>query len=132
MKKLESKIKSLECKLETEQEMVINQTIKKHNKPEKLKNMIDLHSLTKQEAMKVFTRWLNGVKTNLENQNNYRIRVKVITGKGNNSSKGPVIKPAIEDYLEQNDYDYEECSAGGAFKFWVVNDDYSDYDDYSD
>ena len=132
VKKLKSEIKDLECKFDTEQDKVIIKTMQKFNTPHRLKNTIDLHSLTKPEAMKAFTRWLNSVKADLENKHKYRIRVQVITGKGNNSINGPVLKPAIEDYLDDNDYDYEACPGGGAFTFWVVNHNYDYYSSYSD
>ena len=48
------------------------------------------------------------MKSEIEENNVYREKLTVITGKGKNSINGPVIKPMIQQYLIHNNYDYSE------------------------
>ena len=82
--------------------------------------MIDLHGLTKVEAIRVtktrLTMTLDGLKAGNINPNsgngNDHI-FKVITGAGKHSTKGAVLKPAIHSMLKDMNYEhYAELNNG--------------------
>ncbi|XP_063777109.1 NEDD4-binding protein 2 isoform X1 [Pseudophryne corroboree] len=67
-------------------------------------NILDLHGLHVDEAMKHFRKVLQD-KTEEIKQNGGKTYLLVITGRGNHSQGGvPRIKPAIIDYLTNHDY----------------------------
>ncbi|CAI2368303.1 unnamed protein product [Moneuplotes crassus] len=94
----------------------IKQTLEQKNK-NGIKNCIDLHGLKKNEALKVLTI----VISNLCNskQKNSQIEYTVITGRGNHSKDGPVLKPAVEQFLKDCRIPYREISSKGGYTFQI-------------
>ncbi|XP_018419928.1 PREDICTED: LOW QUALITY PROTEIN: NEDD4-binding protein 2 [Nanorana parkeri] len=75
-------------------------------------NILDLHGLHVDEAMKHFRRVLQE-KTEDYRQNGGSPHLLLITGRGNRSQGGvPRIKPAIVDYLTNHDYRFQEKTPG--------------------
>ena len=82
--------------------------------------MIDLHGLTKIEAIRVtkvrLQMTLDGLKSGTINPNSGNGRdhiFKVITGAGKHSLKGAVLKPAIHNMLKEMNYEhYAELNNG--------------------
>ena len=82
--------------------------------------MIDLHGLTKVEAIRVtrtrLTMTLDGLKAGNINPNSGNGKdhiFKVITGAGKHSMKGAVLKPAIHNMLKDMNYEhYAELNNG--------------------
>ncbi|KAM5192931.1 NEDD4-binding protein 2 [Mantella aurantiaca] len=75
-------------------------------------NILDLHGLHVDEAMKHFRRVLHD-KTEDYKQNGGSLHLLVITGRGNRSQGGvPRIKPAVIDYLTNHDYRFQEKTPG--------------------
>ncbi|XP_067944329.1 uncharacterized protein [Watersipora subatra] len=72
---------------------------------------LDLHGLFQYEALNVVDECLRTLK-----EKGYRTAV-IITGKGNNSKGGiAVLKPAVEGYLQANQFWFVEQSGGGSFE----------------
>ncbi|MEI7511018.1 MAG: Smr/MutS family protein [Candidatus Peregrinibacteria bacterium] len=61
--------------------------------PQKYEKAIDLHGFTRDEALKK-AEWL--VR---HSQKSHLLRIRIITGKGDSSPNGPVLLPAIRDFL---------------------------------
>ncbi|XP_075050912.1 NEDD4-binding protein 2 isoform X2 [Mixophyes fleayi] len=75
-------------------------------------NILDLHGLHVDEAMKHFRKVLLD-KTDEFKQTGGKPYLLVITGRGNHSQGGvPRIKPAVTDYLTNHDYRFQEKTAG--------------------
>ncbi|XP_072262399.1 NEDD4-binding protein 2 isoform X1 [Pyxicephalus adspersus] len=75
-------------------------------------NILDLHGLHVDEAMKHLRRVLQE-KTEDYKQNGGSPHLLVITGRGNRSQGGiPRIKPAVIDYLKNRDYRFQEKTPG--------------------
>ncbi|KAM9330404.1 NEDD4-binding protein 2 [Gastrophryne carolinensis] len=75
-------------------------------------NILDLHGLHVDEAMKHFRRVLHD-KTEDYKQNEGKPHLLVITGRGNRSQGGvPRIKPAVVDYLTIHHYRFQEKTSG--------------------
>ncbi|XP_040191013.1 NEDD4-binding protein 2 isoform X2 [Rana temporaria] len=75
-------------------------------------NILDLHGLHVDEAMKHFRSVLQA-KTEDYRQNGGSPHLLVITGRGNRSQGGvPRIKPAVIDYLTNHDYRFQEKTSG--------------------
>ncbi|XP_067944332.1 uncharacterized protein [Watersipora subatra] len=75
------------------------------------RKVVDLHGLFQNEALKVLDECLRTLK-----EEGYRTAV-IITGKGNNSKGGiAVLKPAVEGYLQANQFWFVEQSGGGSFE----------------
>ncbi|XP_068134570.1 NEDD4-binding protein 2 [Hyperolius riggenbachi] len=75
-------------------------------------NILDLHGLHVDEAMKHFRRVLQE-KTEEYKKNGGKPHLLVITGRGNHSQGGvPRIKPAVVDYLTNHDYRFQEKMPG--------------------
>jgi DNA-nicking Smr family endonuclease len=58
---------------------------------------IDLHGQTKEYALKFLEEKLNSTT---------KETLSVIVGKGNNSRNGPVLGPAVEEWLRSNNYTF--------------------------
>ncbi|XP_040274887.1 NEDD4-binding protein 2 [Bufo bufo] len=75
-------------------------------------NILDLHGLHLDEAMKHFRKVLQE-KTDEFKQNGGKPHLLVITGRGNHSQGGvPRIKPAVVDFLTNHDYRFQEKTPG--------------------
>ncbi|XP_075715467.1 NEDD4-binding protein 2 [Rhinoderma darwinii] len=75
-------------------------------------NILDLHGLHVDEAMKHFRKVLQD-KTDEFKQNGGKPHLLVITGRGNHSQGGvPRIKPAVIDFLTNHDYRVQEKTPG--------------------
>ncbi|XP_069833649.1 NEDD4-binding protein 2 isoform X2 [Dendropsophus ebraccatus] len=75
-------------------------------------NILDLHGLHVDEAMKHFRKVLQD-KTDEYKQNGGKSHLLVITGRGNHSQGGvPRIKPAVIDFLTNHDYRFQEKTLG--------------------
>eukprot|EP01132_Coremiostelium_polycephalum_P004333 gene4333-5423_t len=81
-------------------------------------NEIDLHGLFKDYAIQYLEERIETIHNMIrDDELDTPIELYVITGMGNNSGeKGPVLKPAVEQYLIDHDYEYNEISKGGAFQ----------------
>ena len=99
--------------------------------------MIDLHGLTKVEALRVTRARLSMTQDGLRsgnvnpNSGNNRDHIfKIIAGAGNHSAKGAVLKPAINRMLKDNDYEHYADLNHGVFlvrlRKWVNEYDLSD------
>ena len=82
--------------------------------------MIDLHGQTKEKALSVTLEYLTNTKSRLDtnelepNVGNGKDHIyKVITGAGNHSKKGAVLKPAIDEMLKSMNFEhYSELQHG--------------------
>ncbi|KAG9467880.1 hypothetical protein GDO78_014105 [Eleutherodactylus coqui] len=75
-------------------------------------NILDLHGLHVDEAMKHLRKVLQE-KTDEFKQNGGKPHLLVITGRGNHSQGGvPRIKPAVMDFLTNHDYRFQEKTPG--------------------
>lgn len=75
-------------------------------------NILDLHGLHVDEAMKHFRKVLQD-KIDEFKQNGGKPHLLVITGRGNHSQGGvPRIKPAVIDFLTNHDYRFQEKTPG--------------------
>ncbi|XP_056413035.1 NEDD4-binding protein 2 [Hyla sarda] len=75
-------------------------------------NILDLHGLHVDEAMKHFRKVLQD-KTDDFKRNGGKSYILVITGRGNHSQGGvPRIKPAVIDFLTNHDYRFQEKTPG--------------------
>ncbi|KAM3940422.1 NEDD4-binding protein 2 [Leptodactylus fuscus] len=75
-------------------------------------NILDLHGLHVDEAMKHFRKVLQD-KADEFKQNGGKPHLLVITGRGNHSQGGiPRIKPAVIDFLTNHDYRFQEKTPG--------------------
>ncbi|GFR89581.1 NEDD4-binding protein [Elysia marginata] len=71
---------------------------------------IDLHGLYRPKALAEVRDFLD------RKERKYRIQTRyvfIITGRGNHSKDGkPVLKPAVEEFLTNNDYNFEFANPG--------------------
>ncbi|CAN2388498.1 NEDD4-binding protein 2 [Pristimantis euphronides] len=75
-------------------------------------NILDLHGLHVDEAMKHFRKVLQDKREEFK-QNGGKSHLLVITGRGNHSQGGvPRIKPAIIDFLTNHNYRFQEKTPG--------------------
>lgn len=84
--------------------------------------MIDLHGLTKVEALRVTQRRLELTQDMLNsgsinpNSNDGRNHIfKIIAGAGKHSVRGAVLKPAVDRFLKANDYEHYADLDNGVF-----------------
>lgn len=85
--------------------------------------MIDLHGLTKVEALRVVNARLQMTRDGLRsgginpNSGNNRDHIfKVIAGAGNHSgARGAVLKPAVDRMLKENNYEHYSDLTHGVF-----------------
>ena len=84
--------------------------------------MIDLHGLTKVEALRVTKARLSSAQDGIRsgsinpNSGNNRDHIfKIITGAGKHSAKKAVLKPAIDRMLKDNDYEHYADLNNGVF-----------------
>ena len=84
--------------------------------------MIDLHGLTKVEAIRVTKARLSMTQNGLSdgsinpNAGNSSDHIfKIITGAGKHSAKGAVLKPAVNTMLKQNNYEHYADLNNGVF-----------------
>ncbi len=88
---------------------------KKNKYPSTIENSLDLHGFSTTEALFAVEHFL------CEAQKKNQKRVSIITGKGNRSALKPVLKPAIQDYLVQNNFSFRDAKLqeGGSGAFVV-------------
>ena len=72
--------------------------------------IIDLHGLTKKEAMESCDRFL---------RENSGQRVEIIVGKGIHSPQGPVLKPAVKEMLKEREILHGELKRNPG-RLWTV------------
>ena len=84
--------------------------------------MIDLHGLTKVEALRVtktrLQMTLDGLKSGNINPNSGNGRdhiFKVVAGAGKHSSRGAVLKPAVDKMLKEYNYEHYSDLKNGVF-----------------
>lgn len=84
--------------------------------------MIDLHGLTKVEAIRVTKARLEMTRSGLQNgsinpnSGNKRDHIfKIITGAGKHSSRGAVLKPAVNTMLKDMNYEHYADLVNGVF-----------------
>ena len=84
--------------------------------------MIDLHGLTKVEALRVTKARLSMTQDGLNsgninpNSGNYKDHIfKIITGAGKHSAKKAVLKPAVDRMLKDNNYEHYADLYHGVF-----------------
>lgn len=84
--------------------------------------MIDLHGLTKVEAMRVTKARLQMTRDSLNagtlrpNTGNNRDHIfKIIAGAGKHSVRGAVLKPAVDSMLKENQYEHYADLNNGVF-----------------
>ncbi|KAK6975470.1 trichohyalin [Biomphalaria glabrata] len=77
---------------------------------------IDLHYLSLQDAMNTFMNFLKAMENDYHNSNFRRVDrfVHIITGRGLHSrNRIPIIKPAVQSYLDKHNYTHEWKNSGG-------------------
>ena len=79
--------------------------------------IIDLHGLHKEESVIALEERSSQIQARIHQGVLCRDhRLKIITGKGNNSRGGvPIIKPRVKEYLRENGLRMEELQDGGGF-----------------
>ncbi|KAI8761769.1 trichohyalin [Biomphalaria glabrata] len=77
---------------------------------------IDLHYLSLQDAMNKVMNFLKAMENDYHNSNFRRVDrfVHIITGRGLHSrNRIPIIKPAVQSYLDKHNYTHEWKNSGG-------------------
>lgn len=91
---------------------------------------MDLHGYYKDESIRAVSEFIREVKEDLNECNEYRRKVMIITGRGNGSKNGPVLRPAVESHLTDLGYNPHLCEGEGAFTIIVENESSDDSDSY--
>ena len=100
-KPIKSKIINLKNKEKKETWNVINKTVKRNNAKFTTDFIIDLHGLRLEEAEIFFPSYLAKQRQRLIKTQHPTMTIKVITGKGTNREKEPVLKGYVKEYLEK-------------------------------
>jgi DNA-nicking Smr family endonuclease len=97
------------------EENAIFETLILKNKHDMSKKL-DLHGLKRREALKV----LKMLIEELQSKRKQMPKIyTIITGRGNHSKDGPVLRPAVENFLREFGVKYEEINAQGGFKLYI-------------
>ena len=97
----------------------IIETLTNKNKND-ISKQIDLHGLRRKEALTVLKTILKELATD-ESRMTENKEYVVITGKGKHSKNGPVLRPAIENYLKEMQIPYKELNHHGGFVLKLLN-----------
>lgn len=121
---LTAKIAEYEEQFENETDKAIMLTYQRYNKPEEAASRLDLHGLRKKEAMKLLEKIVAiRIKQVEEGQgpkdNRDPIEFNIVTGRGNHCGGRSVLKPAVKDWLLDNDFQYEEFKNGAGYKIFL-------------
>ena len=116
-----AKLEELEQQFEAETDKAIMLTYQRYNKPEEAASRLDLHGLRKKEAIKLLEK-IVAIRTKQVEENHGpkegrdAIEFNIVTGRGNHSGGRSVLKPAVKDWLLDNNFQYEEFSNGAGYK----------------
>ena len=94
---------------------VIRNTIARNNQTDTIYKKIDLHGLTKEEVEVFFPEYMDTQKQRLQSGYKEVHRFEVVTGRGNNSIGEPVLKPYVQEYLDDNGIQNVLGYGGGSF-----------------
>lgn len=86
---------------------------------------MDLHGYTLDDALGKLDQFIKNHEQELVEYNIKSRKVKIITGKGNGSKFGPILKPAVEANLTDKGYNPVLCKDGGAFIIVIESDSYN-------
>jgi hypothetical protein len=85
--------------------------------------ILDLHGLTKDEALVAIQLFLTEKHTDLERMKRYDpqafLELIIITGRGVHSRGKAVLKPSVKHFLNKTGIAFGELSGGGAFRFFI-------------
>lgn len=119
---LNCEIKELSRKLSQARSKTSEYVFNSRNTETSVDWMIDLHGLTKVEALRVVSARLTMTRDGLRsdsinpNSGNGRDHIfKIITGAGKHSIKFAVLKPAVNSWLKENNYEHYSDLQHGVF-----------------
>lgn len=113
------KIEEYEKAFEAETDKAIMLTYERYNKAEEASSRLDLHGLKKKEALRLLEKILSIrirqiEATNGPKENRDPIEFNIVTGRGSHTGKA-VLKPAVKDYLLEQNIVYTEFHNGAGY-----------------